>query len=101
MSPASDIFSTLDILKRIITALRFRHLTNESSATTALLNILPVHKELFHPDSKICKMAPKMKRHSDEEWLSRKTEIRELFLKKGFTLVAVTRHLESQGFYAR
>lgn len=46
-------------------------------------------------------MAPKKNRHSDEEWLSRKTEIREVFMKKGFTLLAVMQHLESQGFSVR
>jgi hypothetical protein len=55
-------------------------------------------KPLEHPDSKISTMAPKANRHSDEEWLSRKTEIRDLFMTKGLALPAVMQHLESQGF---
>lgn len=61
----------------------------------------PIYEQLFQRDRQLSSMAPRANRHSDEEWLSRKTEIRELFMEKGLKFAAVLQQLESRGFPVR
>jgi hypothetical protein len=43
-------------------------------------------------------MPPSTCRHSEEEWLSRKLAIRDMFLRDGLSLRDIIQSLESDGF---